>query len=311
MRRLPPLDALRAFDAAARHLSFTRAAEEIHVTQAAISHRVRALEIQLQANLFRRLTRKLELTDRGEMLASAVRRGLDEIARGVAALDSSGHADGPLRVSILPSFAQRWLIPRLAGFHALRPDIQVRVLADHQLADLHAGTADLAIRFGRGRYPGLHAEFLMGDSVMPVCSPAFLQGKASPDRLETVMQYPLLHDSECGSHVSGEDWSHWLAYVGRPDLRCDIGQHFSNAALTLGAAAAGLGVALGRRSLIEDDLASGRLVPAWPVAAPTLFAYWLVCLPERLDTSALAAFRGWLLDEVQAYMVGTRRRLSI
>ena len=134
--------------------------------------------------------------------------------------------------------------------------------------------------------------------------------RSRPDRLDAVMQYPLLHDSECAAHVSGEDWSHWLAYVGRPDLRCDIGQHFSNAVLTLGAAAAGLGVALGRRSLIEDDLASGRLVPAWPVAAPTIFAYWLVCLPERLDTSHLAAFRGWLLDEVQAYTASTQSLVS-
>lgn len=301
MRRLPPLDSLRAFEAAARHLSFARAAEEIHVTPAAVSHRVRALELRLDARLFHRLTRRVALTDHGEILAGAVRRGLDEIARGVATLGHTGGAEGPLQVSILPSFAQRWLVPRLARFHARRPGVEVRVLADAQLADLHAGTAQLAIRFGRGRYPGLCAEFLMGDAVMPVCSPSFLRQFGPFDRLEALLESPLLHDSDCGPHGSGEDWASWLAFVGRPELACEAGSRFSSAALTLEAAAAGLGVALGRRSLLEDDLASGRLVAAWPVAAPTAFSYWLVCLPEATTTPSLAAFRAWLVDEVRPF----------
>lgn len=311
MRRLPPLDALRAFEAAARHLSFTRAAEEIHVTQAAVSHRVRALESRLEASLFHRLTRRLELTDHGELLAMAVRRGLDEIAQGVAALDRQTEPQGPLRVSLLPSFAQRWLVPRLRRFHARHPEIEVRVNADAELADLHAGAADLAIRFGRGRYPGLHAEFLMGDTVLPVCSPALLRDCREPNRLEAILRYPLLHDCDCGGHDSGEDWPHWLAHVGRPELACDAGQRFSNAALTLGAAVAGLGVALGRRSLVADDLAAGKLVAAWPVAAPTAFSYWLVCLPEMSTKPGVAAFRSWLRDEMDAFNEGNQEQASI
>lgn len=303
-RRLPPLDALHAFEAAARHLSFTRAAEEIRVTQAAVSHRVRELELRLDARLFRRLTRRVELTEQGEVLARAVRRGLDHIAHGMAAIGRDPQAVLPLRVSVLPSFAQRWLVPRLPRFRARHPEVEVRVVGEARLADLRADAADLAIRFGRGSYPGLHATFLMGDAVLPVCSPGFLRGTPRADRLEQVLQQPLLHDSECVDHASGEDWSSWLAHAGRPDLRCDAGARFSNATLTLGAAAAGLGIALGRRSLLEADLAAARLVPAWPEAAPTAFSYWLLALPERLGCRGFMPFQSWLRDEAIGFSSG-------
>lgn len=301
-RRLPPLDALRAFEAAARHRSFTRAADEIGVTQAAVSHRVRELELLLDARLFHRLTRRVELTDRGEFLAAAVQRGLDRIAEGLANLQPDADLAGPLRISILPSFAQRWLMPRLARFRALHPEIEVRVMADDGLSDLRAGAADLAIRFGRGVYPGLDSTFLMGDAVLPVCSPGFRQRLGPDSSLEALLRQPLLHDSACAGYASGEDWPDWLAAVGRPELRCDTGQRFSDAVLTLGAAAAGLGLALGRRSLLGEDLATGRLVSVWPAAAaPTAFSYWLVCLPEWKHSRRLAAFRDWVLAESRAF----------
>lgn len=307
--RLPPLDALRVFEATARHLSFTRAADEAQVTQAAVSHRVRELEAQLRTRLFRRLTRRVELTEDGQVLAAAVRRGLDAIAEGLAEIDQAAGtgaaAAGPLRVSVLPSLAQRWLVPRLRRFHARCPRVEVRVSADARHADLHAGAADLAVRFGRGRYPGLRSEFLMGDAVVPVCSPAFRAARGGLfRRLEDLMRGPLLHDSDCGGHASGEDWPSWLAFVGRPDLAREEGQRFSNATLTLGAAAAGLGVALGRRSLVDVDLAAGRLVPAWPAASPTVFSYWLVWRPEAAGASPLAAFRAWLVEEAGAFVAG-------
>lgn len=301
MRRLPPLDALRAFEAAARHLSFTRAAEEIHVTQAAISHRVRTLEAGLRIKLFRRLTRRLELTKDGALLATAVQRGLDEIARGVAALERQGAASGSLRVSILPSFAGRWLVPRLAGFRARYPEVETRIIAESGLADLHGGSVDVAVRFGRGRYPGLAVEFLMSDAVLPVCSPALLRQRAPVATPDALVRLPLLHDSTVEKDGSGADWPSWLAHVGRPDLPCQTGQRLSNAVLALEAAAAGLGLALGRQSLIEEDLASGRLVSPLPVPAPTTFSYWFVSLPENAATAAVAAFRCWLIEEVGSF----------
>lgn len=306
MRRLPPLDALRAFEAAARHLSFTRAADEICVTQGAISHRIRALEAELGLALFRRLTRRLELTEAGEVLARAVRRGLDEFAGGLAALERGTVPDGPLRVSVLPSFAARWLVPRLGRFHDRHPGIETRIAAESRLADLRAGGADLAIRFGRGRYPGLEVEFLMGDAVRPVCSPSLLR-EHGPLDCDAIGRFPLLHDSTAETDGSGADWASWCAHAGRPDLPCQPGQRLSNAMLALEAAAAGLGLALGRESLVEEDLASGRLTAPLAVSAPTTFSYWLVCLPDARGAPRTVAFRAWLLDEVQRF-VATRDR---
>lgn len=304
MRRLPPLNALRAFEAAARHLSFTRAADEIHLTQAAVSHRVRGLEAELGLKLFRRLTRRLELTREGEVLAAAVRRGLAEFARGVAALATRDEAEGgALRVSILPSFAARWLVPRLPGFAARRPGVEIRVIAESGLADLHGGGVDLAVRFGRGRYPELEVEFLMGDSVLPVCSPALLRERGPLDAPGAVARFPLLHDSACETDGSGADWPSWCARVGTAGVPCRAGTRFSNAVLTLEAAAAGLGLALGRRSLIEEDLASGRLVAPLRLPAPTDFSYWLVGRPGAARRSArIVDFRAWLLGEVEAFV---------
>jgi LysR family glycine cleavage system transcriptional activator len=310
MRRLPPLDALRAFEAAARHLSFTRAADEIHVTQGAVSHRVRALEAELGVPLFRRLTRRLELTEAGEALALAVRRGLDEIAGALGALDRGGAPDGPLRVSVLPSFAARWLVPRLARFRARHPGIETRIAAESALADLHGGGADVAIRYGRGRYPGLDAEFLMGDAVLPACSPALLREFGPLDGAEAAARFPLLHDSTAETDGSGADWCNWFAHAGRPDLPCHAGQRLSNAVLALEAAAAGLGLALGRQSLVEEDLASGRLVAPLRLTAPTAFSYWLVSLPEGACAARVLAFRAWVLEEVQAFLAVADGRRS-
>lgn len=301
MRRLPPLDALRAFEAAARHLSFTRAADEIHLTQAAVSHRIRTLEAELNTRLFRRLTRRLELTPEGAMLAAAVRRGLDEFARGVAAVEQDSVTEGVLRVSVLPSFASRWLVPRLASFRSRHPDIEIRVLADSGLADLHSDGVDVALRFGRGHYPGLSVQFLMEDAVVPVCSPSLLGARGPLDTPDAICRFPLLHDSTVETDGSGADWASWLRHVGHPDLPCMDGHRLSNAALTLEAAAAGLGLALGRQSLIETDLAASRLVAPLPLAAPTTFSYWLVCLPATAGAPRVNAFRNWLLDQATTF----------
>ena len=193
MKRLPSLDSLRAFEAAARHLSFTRAGDELHVTQSALSHRIKALEDELGVALFRRVTRALEMTREGEILAQGVRRGLTEIARAVASLDHE-QVSGPLRVTVLPSLAARWLIPRLKRFRRLYPDVDVRIVGDAKLVDLRARSADLAIRFGRGQYPGLNVVRLMSDAVFPVCSPRMLAEIGPIESPQEITRFPLLHD---------------------------------------------------------------------------------------------------------------------
>lgn len=302
--RLPPLDALRTLEAAARHSSFARAAEELHVSPAAADRRVGTLEAGLGVLLLRRSGDRLEPTGEGEVLAAAVRRGLDEMARGVAAAlgRGDGAAIGPLRISVLPSFAMRWLVPRLADFGDRHPGVETRILAESGAADLRGGAADVALRFGRGPYPGLRAEFLMADSVLPVCSPTLLAGRGPVDRADAVLRLPLLHDSTAAADGSGADWPSWLAHVGRPDLPCEAGQSVNSAVLAIEAAAAGMGVALARTSLLSGDLASGRLVAPLPrAAAPTTFSYWLVCLPEVYDAPRVAAFRAWIAEEARSF----------
>jgi LysR family glycine cleavage system transcriptional activator len=306
MKRLPSLDSLRAFESAARHLSFTKAGEELHVTQSALSHRINALEDELGIKLFRRLTRKLELTPAGETLAAGVRRGLAEISRAAAAIDRKSGAE-PLTVSALPSFATRWLVPRLPRFRNICPDVEVRISADPALVNLQAGEADVAIRFGPGVYPGLHVVKLMTDGVFPVCSPRLLAERGAIDCPSQLAAWPLLHDMPTESDGSGSGWSHWLRHVGAEDLCNGEGLRFNQALLALEAAANGLGVALVRRSLIGDDLASGRLVRLLPQEAATTFSYFFVCLPEALDRPAIGAFCKWLMAEAASWSVEQAR----
>src|SRR5215467_1074608 len=173
MGRLPSLDTLRVFSIAARHMSFTKAADELHLTQSAISHRVRALEEELGVTLFDRLTRRLELTRAGQVLAQRVDRAVADITRTIADLDPGDNVRR-LTVTVLPSVASRWLVPRLPRFHALHPDIELQLIADPRLLDLRAARIDIAIRFGRGTYPGYTVTELMPDRIFPVCSPRLI-----------------------------------------------------------------------------------------------------------------------------------------
>jgi len=297
--RMPLLDALRVFEAAARHASFTRAAVELHVTPPAVSHRIKALESDLGFVLFRRLTRRLELTEAGLRLAAGVRDGLERITSAVHGLGTDSHA-GPLTVSMLPSFASRWLIPRLPRFQRRHPEIEVRILAEDRQADLWSdGGPELAIRFGRGRYPGLWVLPLMPDSVIPVCSPYLFSRHGWIDGVDGLLSMPLLHDSAAEHDDSGSDWKSWLAHIGAPadDPRLAIGPRFSQAHLAIEAALLGQGVALARLSLLGADLASGRLISPLARSAPTAYRYFLVCRPEVAERSKTARFCEWLVAE--------------
>jgi len=296
LRRQPPLDSLRAFEAAARRLSFTEAAEELHVTQGAISQRVKSLELDLRVPLFRRLTRSLELTPWGERLFRGIRPGLDRIAHALAEFDQQSET-GALTVSVLPSFARLWLLPRLPRFRELHPEIDVQVLADGQAVDLNLSGPDFAIRFGHGKYPGLAATYLMPDSVQPVCSPKLLASHPPIETVEDLVALPLIYDTPTETDHSKSDWRSWLTHLGAGAIALPPGLGFNQADLAIDAALLGLGVALARTSLIADELAAGRLVRAYPCAAPTAYAYYLLCRPWSAGRTRIAHFRDWLLGE--------------
>ena len=300
MPRTPSLDALRIFVVAARHMSFTEAASELHLTQSAVSHRIRGLEEELGISLFKRLTRRLELTAQGRALAHRVEQAISEIDRSVVDLSRPDDTCS-LKVTMLPSVASHWLIPRLARIRRRHPGgVDIQVIADPRLLDLRAEGIDLAIRFGRAPHPGYSATRLMGDRVVPVCTPELLEQYGPVDSVDLLLALPLLHDSATTGDGSDSDWRAWLDYFGRPDIACHAGQQFSEAGMLINAATLGLGVALARASLAADHIASGALVCPLKLAAPTAYSYYLLGLPEVVDRPKIAMFRRLLVEEAGA-----------
>ncbi|MGF1595220.1 MAG: transcriptional regulator GcvA [Kiloniellaceae bacterium] len=296
-RKLPPLNALRAFEAAARHLSFTKAAEELHVTQAAISHQVKSLEQHLGLALFRRLNRRLVLTEPGQLYLPVLREAFDAIATGTGRLGQDGD-DGPLHVSVLPSFAAKWLLPRMSRFRDRHPDIDVMVSANNKLIDFADGTFEMAIRYGEGRYPGLRTDPLLGDEVFPVCSPKLLGGPNPLRAPADLKHHTLLHD-EISRQDESPDWRSWLQAAGVTDVDWRRGPGFSDSSMVIEAAAAGQGVALGHRWLAAADLESGRVVMPFGPVIPSKFAYYLVSPAALAERRRVRLFRAWLLDEAE------------
>lgn len=293
MHRLPPLNAVRAFEAAARHLSFTRAAEELHVTQSAISHQVKALEEHLGLKLFKRMNRALLLTDEGQEYLPTVRKVFDQLFEATRRLMEK-EARGKLTVSVLPSFAARWLVPRLGRFVKSYPEIDVRLMPTGQLVDFVRDDVDVGIRYGRGRYPGLRVDRLMSEDVFPVCSPALLQGNKAIKKPGDLKHHVLMHDDGHG------DWRTWLLSAGVKDVDPARGPMFTDSSMLLQAAVAGQGVALARSALAADDLANGNLVRPFELSLPVEFAYYIVCPEETANLAKVSAFREWLLEETIA-----------
>ena len=290
MPRTPSLDALRIFAVAARHLSFTEAATELNLTQSAVSHRIRGLEEELGLSLFNRLTRRLELTPQGRVLAHHVDNAIGEIDRSVLDLCKIDE-DLPLKVTMLPSVASHWLIPRLAHIRDRHPNLEVQVIADPRPLDIRAEGIDLAIRFGRRPNASYHVTRLMSDRVIPVCTPDLLRRHGPADSIEALIAMPLLHDSATVDDGSDSDWKSWLAYCGKSKLLGQAGQHFNEAGMLINAAMLGLGVALARVSLVANHIADGSLICPLPIAAPTAYSYHLLGLPEQVDRPRIATFR--------------------
>jgi len=290
-RRLPPLNALRAFEAGARHLSFTKAAEELHVTQAAVSHQIKALEEYLGVPLFRRMTRQVALTEAGRGLLPVLSDALDRIATAVETLRRRPESR-TLTVTLTPAFGSRWLAGRLGGFWTSHPEIDLRLHHSVTVVDFAAEEVDMGVRWGSGDWPGLVSEFLISVDVTPVCSPALLEGKHPLRQPEDLRHHSLLHEED------HEDWVQWFITAGLDGNEARRGPTLGDAGVLLRAAADGHGVALGRLSLIGDDLASGRLVVPFDLKLKSELGYHLVYRPGGLDNPKIRAFRDFLLAEV-------------
>ncbi len=256
-RRLPPLDTLRVFEAAARLKSFKEAGDELNVTASAVSHRISALEGELDTVLFIRQTRKIEVTPEGERLAAGVRRALAEIRRAIASIDRRDGAR--LRISAIPSHVTRWLAPRLHRFQRAHPEIEIQIMADLALVDLKQRAVDIALRFGTGNYPDAVAEKLMDDAVVLVASPRYVQENGPIEGPDDVLRLTRIIDTTSENDESTVNWRSWFQHHKRADAEISKGIRFNGSVLTLEAAASGLGVAVVRHTLAEDDLRRGRL----------------------------------------------------
>ena len=308
---LPPLSSFRTFEAAARHLSFKRAAEELHVTPSAISQQIKSLESYLGVPLFRRRPNALCLTEDGVRMLTSVRAGLDCFAEGIGA---TRHEKCPsLTVSAPPWFATRWLVPHLSGFTTAHPDVAIKVRSSVGMIDgLHAlpmhseesdprqGDAKVEIRFGDGLYPGYRVEKLLTPSYVIVCSPALRNGANPLEELDDLRHHILFQDETITIAEKRPSWTRWLELAGITDIDSERGPRFSNSALVHEAVLGGQGVALEIRQYIEADVAGGRLVVPFPNTVPSAYSYFLVHPAAVSESPVWLAFREWICAEIRS-----------
>jgi LysR family glycine cleavage system transcriptional activator len=298
-RRLPPLNALRAFEAAARHLNFSRAADELAVTPGAVSQQIQNLEDYVGAALFKRTPKGLLLTDAAQTALPALREAFDRLAEAASLLTAA--VDGRrLTVSVAPSFAAKWLVPRLGLFEAAHPQVDVWLSADMEVVDFALGEIDLAIRYGAGRYPGLEVVKLMSETVLPVASPEYLDANPIYTPAD-LANHVLLHDGSPDADDSCPDWSMWLAARGVKGVDGTRGPRFNQSSLVIEAAAGGRGVALAKRALAQADLDAGRLVPPLQDATAVDFAYFVVHPKAKGRLPQVKAFVSWISAQAAAH----------
>lgn len=296
-RRLPPLNALRLFEASARLLSFKNAADELLLTPSAVSHGIQSLEEWLGVPLFLRTTRGLVLSEAGAEYLPVVTGALDALAAGSARI-SSRSGKSVLAISSAPTFAARWLLPRLHDFRARHPELRVVIDTARERAELSEGGADVAIRLGRGKWQGLISELVLKEELVPVCSPAILDRVKNLDNIE---EAPLIHVS-----TTSVEWVAWARQAGRKPPDIAKGLHFDTLHMAFEAASQGLGVALGRKPLVNPELADRRLVEVWGSPFVSDTAYWLVSSETSAEEPRIVAFRSWMREQIG--LAGDERR---
>jgi LysR family transcriptional regulator, glycine cleavage system transcriptional activator len=298
--RLPPLNALKAFEAAARHESFTRAAEELCVTQGAVSHQVKALEVELAIKLFNRERQRLIITEAGRDYLAVVRDALDRIAVGTERLLQRQSA-GVLTVSTSPDFAAKWLVHRLGHFAEAHGSIDLRVSATMHHVDFAREDVDMAVRHGDGNWVGLDAVQLSSEQLFAICSPKLLSGRRL-GRPADILKFPLIHlDTRA-------DWTKWLRIAGLSDDNVKHGPVLNRASMVIDAAINGQGIALARTTLAAWDLLNGRLVRPFPEALRLSKTYWIVCPKATSNVPKIVTFRDWLLEEASQDLRQLKKR---
>ncbi|QJQ94793.1 MULTISPECIES: LysR substrate-binding domain-containing protein [Halomonadaceae] len=288
---------LKVFAVSARHLSFTRAAEELHVTTGAVSQQIKQLEERLGFKLFRRLPRQLQLTDEGQRLAAVVDEAYLSVGLEVRRL-RSGVMSGIIRLRSVPAFLAKWLMPRLPRLQARFPDIELDLIAEDSNISLRDGDYDLALDLNDGHYPGLAITPLIDETIFPVCAPGLMRGKPPLRRLEDLAWYPLLHDVTAwrGSRDYAE-WEHYLDACDAEHINVRRGYTFNRHQLTMDAAIAGMGVAIARQALITDELKNGVLIAPFAQRVATGKRYGIVHVPGALDDRRIKAVHDWLVEE--------------
>jgi LysR family transcriptional regulator, glycine cleavage system transcriptional activator len=293
LRQLPALNALRAFEAASRHESFSRAADELFVTHGAVSHQIRGLEAELGVTLFARDGKRVRLTDRGRQYAAEVRAALVALAESTRRI-RSGDRDRRLIVSMLSSFSARWLTPRVGRFIEKHPEFDLELLSTNALTDFNRDDVDVAIRFGYGKYAGVHMEELLDEVFFPACSPNFRGGNL-PSEPRDLANLPLMRSND-------ELWRPWFDAAGMTDFpEPKRGVLYEDSSNLLQAAIDGQGIALVRRSLAMEEIIKGRLVRLFNIDGPSPWTYFFVCPPALLETPRVQAFREWIFEEAQQF----------
>jgi len=295
-RPIPPLNPLRAFEVAARHLSFTRAADELFVTPSAVSHQIKTLEENLGIALFVRDTKSLALTAAGKAYLPGIQEAFKQVMYATQQLRQS-QGTPSLKINLPPTFAVKWLIPRMRRFMQAYPDIDLEISTSKHMVDFTREDFDMAVRYGRGIYPGLHSELCLPVEVFPVCSPALMQGEHPLRTPADLKHHVLLHDNSTYSDVSNPDWGMWLEHAGVSDVDVTRGPSFWPSHLVIAAAVDGLGVALVKKNWVMKDLADGLLVRPFDVTLPVEFSYFMVYPQDRAADARIAAFVSWVHEE--------------
>lgn len=291
-RRLPPMKALRAFEAASRHSSFTSAAQELFITQGAVSRHVSTLEKWLKVQLFSRKSRGIELTPKGQVFFRLVRGALDQLEYASRQLQQRPD-EKTLRLKLPPTFAIRWLVPRLARFHARYPEIDVQITTSHQSVDFNREDVDACIHSDTRPLANAHCRRLFGERLLPVCSPSLAGSSTRLKRASDLARHVLI----CSLNRP-RDWPTWLAATGIADIDGNSGIKLENSALTYQAAIDGLGVVIAQRSFVLDDIRAGRLIAPLNLEVPGDGSYYLCYPAERAKSEAVAGFEEWLVGEV-------------